>query len=303
VHENGRRLLAVLAHPDDESFGPGGTLALYAKRGAEVHLICATAGEEGDVPPEMLHAFEDVPTLRKAELSCAASCLGLAGVHFLGYRDSGMAGSPHNHDPGTLAAAPLDEVAKKVTHHIRALKPQVVITFDPIGGYRHPDHIAIHKATVEAFRAAGDASRYPSDLEPFQPEKLYFHTFSRRFLAVLVRLMPLLGQDPHRWGRNHDIDLTRLASDHFPIHARIDYSEVEHLKRRASACHASQAGPPTAGLLRYVFRLADGQETFMRAYPPATPGLSEADLFSGIQPDSRGAPTTTTSQHPPHNPA
>lgn len=299
MQENGRRLLAVLAHPDDESFGPGGTLALYARRGVEVHLVCATGGEEGDVPPEMLREYADVSALRKAELRCAASCLGLAGVHFLGYRDSGMAGSPHNDDPGALAAAPVEEVAQKVTEYIRALRPQVVITFDPIGGYRHPDHIAIHKATVEAFRAANDAKHYPDDLAPFQPQKLYYHTFPRRFLGLLVKLMPLIGQNPHKWGRNHDIDLTRLASDHYPIHARIDYREVEELKRKASACHASQDGPPTTGLLRYVFRLVDGQETFMRAYPPAPPGLKEKDLFSGVAGDSQGVPDNTSSEQSP----
>jgi LmbE family N-acetylglucosaminyl deacetylase len=295
VQQGRRRLLAVLAHPDDESFGPGGTLALYAKHGVEVHLICATGGEEGDVPPEMLQEFGEVSALRKAELRCAASCLGLAGVHFLGYRDSGMAGSPHNEDPGALAAAPVDEVAEKVTQHIRALKPQVVITFDPIGGYRHPDHIAIHQATVRAFNAAGDPSKYPGELAPFQPEKLYYHTFSRRFLSVLVKLMPLIGKDPHKWGRNNDIDLTKLATDHFPIHARIDYSEVDELKRRASACHASQAGPPTSGLLRYVFRLVDGQENFMRAYPPAPPGLQERDLFAGVDASQQPTPTASPS--------
>lgn len=295
MQQERRRLLAVLAHPDDESFGPGGTLALYAKRGVEVHLICATGGEEGDVPPEMLQEFGEVAALRKAELRCAASCLGLAGVHFLGYRDSGMAGSPHNQDPGALAAAPVDEVAEKVTQYIRALKPQVVITFDPIGGYRHPDHIAIHRATVKAFYAAGDPGKYPGELGPFQPEKLYYHTFSRRFLSVLVKLMPLIGKDPHKWGRNDDIDLTKLATNHFPIHARIDYSEVEELKRRASACHASQAGPPSSGLLRYVFRLVDGREDFMRAYPPARPGLREKDLFAGVDEDRLVIPAAASS--------
>jgi N-acetyl-1-D-myo-inositol-2-amino-2-deoxy-alpha-D-glucopyranoside deacetylase len=89
-------LLAVLAHPDDESFGMGGTLALYAARGVEVHLVCATRGEVGEVAPELLNRFESIAELRESELRCAAGNLGLAGVHFLGYRDSGMSGSPDN---------------------------------------------------------------------------------------------------------------------------------------------------------------------------------------------------------------
>ncbi|MCJ7585571.1 MAG: PIG-L family deacetylase, partial [Anaerolineales bacterium] len=147
-------LLAVLAHPDDESFGMGGTLALYASRGVDVHLVCATRGEVGEV--DDLKGFASIAELREAELRCAAVHLGLKGVHFLDYRDSGMDGSPDNQHPNALAAQPLDEVAAKVVHYIRELHPRVVLTFDPIGGYRHPDHIAIQKATVRAFEQAAN---------------------------------------------------------------------------------------------------------------------------------------------------
>ena len=212
-----RRLLAVLAHPDDESFGPGGTLALYAHRGVEVHLACATRGEVGEVTEELLRGYRDVGELREHELRCAAQHLRLTGVHFMGYRDSGMPGSPDNRHPQALAAAPLDEVAARVTHLMRSLRPHVVITFDPIGGYRHPDHIAIQRATVAAFEAAGDAARYPDGLPAYRPQKLYFHTFGRRFLRLAVRAMPLLGRDPHRFGRNGDIDLAEIAAQDFPL--------------------------------------------------------------------------------------
>ena len=131
--------MAVLAHPDDETFGMGGTLALYAQKGVSVHLICATRGEVGDVEPHFMEGYESIGELREHELRCAAEILGLSGVHFLDYRDSGMPGSPDNEHPQALAAAPLDEVAAKVTGYIRELQPQVVLTFDPIGGYRHPD--------------------------------------------------------------------------------------------------------------------------------------------------------------------
>jgi LmbE family N-acetylglucosaminyl deacetylase len=278
-----KTILAVLAHPDDESFGMGGTLALYARRGVAVHLVCATRGEVGEVEPQMLEGFESIGDLREHELRCAAEHLGLSGVHFLGYRDSGMVGSPENEHPEALAAAPIDEVAAKVTGYIRRLRPQVVLTFDPIGGYRHPDHIAIQRATVEAFHAAGDPNVFPGEAPPYQPQKLYFHSFSRRFMALAVRLMPFFGQDPRHFGQNKDIDLVSLVGEDFPVHARIDYREVIEAKDAASACHASQLsmGPPR-GLLGWAFRRGTGKDTFMRAYPEAGPGLHESDLFSSI---------------------
>ena len=176
-------LLAVLAHPDDETFGTGGSLAFYSSKGIEVHLVCATRGEAGDVSQEMMQGYNSVAELRESELRCAAGHLGLTGVHFLDYRDSGMQGSPDNTHPQALAAADIGKVTGEVVHYIRLLKPQVVITFDPIGGYMHPDHIAIQKATEKAFFAAGDTAQYASDLPAFQPNKLYFHTFPRGFLS------------------------------------------------------------------------------------------------------------------------
>jgi LmbE family N-acetylglucosaminyl deacetylase len=277
-----RRLLAALAHPDDETFGPGGTLALYAQRGVETHLICATRGEVGTVEPHMLQGHADIAALREAELRCAAQILGLSGLHILGYRDSGMPGTEDNRHPQALARADEEEVAARLTHLIREIRPQVVITFDPIGGYRHPDHIAIHRATVRAFHAAADASLYPDGPPAYQPQKLYYHTFSRAFLRLAVRVMPLFGRDPSKWGRNEDIDLADIAEVDFPQHVRIDFRPAAELKRRASACHASQGGPPTGGVMGLIFRLTGGKEGFMRAYPPAEPHLREADLFDGV---------------------
>ena len=279
---SGLTLLAVLAHPDDETFGPGGTLALYAWRGVQVHLLCATRGEVGTVAPELLAGYASIGDLRQHELECAAETLGLAGVHFLGYRDSGMPGSPDNAHPKALAAAPTEQVAAAIVEWMRRVRPQVVITFDPIGGYRHPDHIACHKATVLAFQAAGDSARFPGNLPPFQPSKLYFHTFRRPWLRHAIRLLPLFGQDPRRWGRNKDIDLVDIAQSQFPVHARIDIRPVADRKERASACHASQLMPRPRGLGRFVFRLSDAEEVYMRAVPPAAAGLKERDLFEGI---------------------
>lgn len=277
-----RCLLAVLAHPDDETFGPGGTLALYARRGVAVHLLCATRGEVGSASPELMRGHASVAELREAELRCAAEHLGLTSVHFLNYRDSGMPGSPDNQHPQALAAASVEEVAAQVASWMGELQPQVVITFDPMGGYRHPDHIAIHRATAAAFRSFGDDPLPAQGQTVYHPEKLYYHTFPRRPLRLLIRLMRILGRDPRRWGTNRDIDLTGIVAGDIPIHARIDVRTVTDVKRRASACHASQGGRSSGRISVWLFRLVGGRETFSRAYPPADRHLRERDLFEGV---------------------
>lgn len=277
-------LLAVLAHPDDESFGMGGTLALYASRGADVYLVCATRGEVGTVDPEHMRGFNSIAELREAELRCAAEHLGLKGVYFLGYRDSGMPGSPDNQHPDAQVFHSVDEVAGRVVRYIREFKPDVVLTFDPIGGYRHPDHIHIHNATVLAFEKAADASFHPEAGSPFKPRALYFHTIPRGLFKFGVRLLRLFGKDPHKWGRNGDIDLVSLAEVDFPVHARIDYRAVAERKEEASKCHASQGGGQMrTGLLGMFFRIFGNSETFMRAYPPMPEGAKvQRDLLGQL---------------------
>ena len=277
-------LLAVLAHPDDESFGMGGTLALYSRRGVQTHLICATRGEAGEVEAQYLEGFKSIAERRESELRCAAGILGLAGVYFLDYRDSGMTGSPDNQHPNALAAQPVEAVAGKVARLIRQIKPQVVVTFDPIGGYKHPDHIAIHQATVLAFRLAAD-SDFECELPPFQPQKLYFHTISKAFLRISVLVLRLLGKDPRHFGRNGDIDLQAIVSEgNFPAHARIDCQAVMEAKNAAAQCHASQLGGalPRRGLVARLTRRAAYTETFMRAVPEAGRGVRVEDLFEGV---------------------
>jgi LmbE family N-acetylglucosaminyl deacetylase len=275
-------ILAVLAHPDDESFGMGGTLALYASRGVDVHLVCATRGEVGEVAPELLKGFDSIADLRESELRCAAGILGLAGVHFLDYRDSGMPGSPDNTHPKALAFQPLDEVAANVVCYIRKLKPQVVLTFDPIGGYRHPDHIAIQRATALAFERAADIYFAPQSNPVWQPQRLYFHKMPNGLLKFAVKFLPLIGRDPHKFGTNGDIDLVPIAEVNFPTNARIDIRSVLEKKEKAGNCHASQGGGRMGGgpvsLLMHLF---NNSETFMRAYPPVQKGEKVAkDLFA-----------------------
>ena len=279
-----KTLLAVLAHPDDESFGLGGTLALYSKRGYDTYLICATRGEAGSVDEEHLHGFKDIADMRTAELDCAAAHLGLKDVFYLGYRDSGMTGSADNQHPDAHINHPVEEVAERVVKYIRELKPDVVLTFDPIGGYKHPDHIHIHQATVLAFDKADEASFHPEAGSPFQPRALYFQVFPRGFLKWATRLMPLFGKDPAKWGRNGDINLRELADVDFPVHARLDIRSVAGIKNEAGACHNSQGGGQMRrGLMGLVSKIFGEHEDYMRAYPPVDGNFKRVnDLFEGL---------------------
>ena len=279
-----KKILVVLAHPDDESFGMGGTLALYVRQGGDVRLVCATRGEVGEVDPEFKETIKSAACLRTQELRCAVETLGLSELYFLNYRDSGMPGSEDNHHPKALAAQPVEQVAAEVAHLIREVQPQVVLTFDPIGGYRHPDHIAIQQATVQAFTlAASPDFTDPEGLPPFQADRLYFHTTNKTYLKVAVAVLRLVGKDPRKFGRNNDIDLVSLTEVEFPIHVRVNYRPVKAIQKAAAACHASQGGAQmNKGLQGLVNRLFGGHtDTFMQAYPaPADGQKVKRDLFA-----------------------
>lgn len=263
-----KTILAVLAHPDDETFGLGGTLALYAQRGYNAYYLCATRGEVGAADEEFMQGFQDTAEMRTDELRRAAKILGLKDVFYLGYRDSGMPGSEDNQHPNAQINHPVEEVAGRVVKYIRELKPDVVVTFDSIGGYKHPDHIHIHNATVLAFEKADDASFHPEAGSPFKPSALYFQVFPKGLLKWGVRLMPLFGKDPRKFGRNGDIDLTDLIVD-FPVHVKLNITPVASIKREASEQHASQGGRQMRrGWMGFFTRLFGEREEYMQAYPP-----------------------------------
>jgi LmbE family N-acetylglucosaminyl deacetylase len=276
-----KTILAVLAHPDDESFGLGGTLALYASKGYDVYYVCATRGEAGTVDEVHLKGFKDTAEMRTNELMRAAKELGLKEVFFLGYRDSGMPGMEANQHPDAQINAPIEEVAGKVVKYIRKLKPEVVLTFDPIGGYKHPDHIHIHKATVFAFANSDNNFFYPEAGDPFKPQALYFQVFPKGILKAAVFLMPLFGKDPTKFGRNGDINMKELADVSFPIHVRVNVRSAVDAKRRASECHASQGGMQMRrGIMGFITKLFGEREDYMRAYPPVNASFKRrVDLF------------------------
>ena len=277
-----KRILSVLAHPDDEAFGMGGTLALYAMRGVEVYLACATLGEAGDIPPDFLQSSSSSAALRESELDCSANVLALKQVFKLGFRDSGMEGSPDNHHPDALVARPMEEVVERIAAVMRQVRPQVVLTFDPVGGYFHPDHIRVHQATVLAF------DRVRQELQATDPQvlsRLYYHTMPKSSAKIAVFWMRLLGKDPRKIGRNKDIDLVQIASQSFPVHVKINYKKVLEQREQAAACHASQGGGKkpfglSAWLMRILSRPVD---RFMQGFPEPMPNhRMQNDLFWGM---------------------
>ena len=277
-----KRILSVLAHPDDEAFGMGGTLALYANRGVEVYLACATLGEAGDIPSEFQQNFASSADLRESELDCSAKALGLKQVFKLGFRDSGMEGSPDNQNPNALVARPMEEVVESIVRVMREVRPQVVLTFDPVGGYFHPDHIRVHQATVLAFE------RVRQELDATDPQalsRLYYHTMPKSSAKIAVFWMRLLGKDPRKIGRNKDIDLVQIASQSFPVHVKINYKKVLEQREQAAACHASQGGGKkpfglSAWLMRILSRPVD---RFMQGFPEPMPNhRMQNDLFWGM---------------------
>jgi LmbE family N-acetylglucosaminyl deacetylase len=271
-----KTLLAIFAHPDDETFGPGGTLAKYAAEGVAVHLVCATRGEVGESDLDDLGDCEDLACQREQELRCAADVLGLTEVHLLDYQDSGMAGSSANQHPRALVQADPDVLAEQVADFIRHLQPPVVLTFDPYGAYGHPDHVAIHRATVAAFERLPETER---------PQKLYFTAIMQTLLRWAVWLMPLFGLNPKAVGKNKDIDLQAALSHALPITTKIDVGPYYEARQQAAACHQSQLSGPGAfweKLPRWLVRRFQSTETFHRAAPPLRQGeRMERDLFEG----------------------
>jgi LmbE family N-acetylglucosaminyl deacetylase len=276
----GRVLLVVLAHPDDESFGPGGTLARYAAEGVAVHICIATDGALGSVATGFEAARNDLVSVRAQELERAVAALG-GTLHRLNYRDSGMRGDVSNEHPEAFINSNNDEAIGRVVQLIRRYQPQTVITNDETGGYFHPDHIRCHEITTAAFHAASVPNMYPAPgLEPYQPQRLYYTVFPKWQLKAFILFSRLRGQNPTAFGRNNDIDLTRLGYPRKNIHAYIDFSQYWETKKQASAAHASQGGGGINRFLpEWLQKRLFSTDTYIRAYPAVPVGFREYDLF------------------------
>jgi LmbE family N-acetylglucosaminyl deacetylase len=250
------RVLITVAHPDDETFGTGSVIAAAVEAGAEVVVCCATRGEAGEAVG--LPADADLGTVREAELRAAGALLGASRIELLGYRDSGMTGEPA---PGTLAAAEVDEVARRVDELIREVEPDVVVTLDPDQGDGHRDHIAIARATIAACQAHPQITLY---------EWVLPRSILARWFAELERVRPdseHLDLDEHGLGRP-EADITTV----------LDVAHLRPLREQASALHASQASP-LDGMpedLRSAFLERDH---LIRLQPPWPGGARETSLF------------------------
>ena len=283
-----RVLLAVLAHPDDESFGPGGTLARYAAEGADVHIAIATDGAAGSVVSEFEEERERLAEIRHKELEAAVDILG-GTLHTLGYRDSGYIGDPANEHPESFINVDQEEITGRIVALMRQVRPQVVLTHDETGGYFHPDHIMAHQVTTAAFHAAGDPDQYPEAGAPYKPRRLYYTAIPDRWLRVFTLIMKLRGEDPTRMGRNEDIDMTEVGRPLSELHARLNIFPYWETKKEASAQHQSQGGGGFGGAFpEWLQKRLLNMEYFVRAHPPGVDGNWEQVLFAGIK---KEAPT------------
>jgi N-acetyl-1-D-myo-inositol-2-amino-2-deoxy-alpha-D-glucopyranoside deacetylase len=277
----GKRLLAVFAHPDDEAFGTGGTLARYAAEGAHIVLVCATRGEVGEIADESLATPDTLGEVRENELRCAAGALGISEVIFLGYRDSGMDGTPENDDLRAFTNAPADEAISHLVGIIRRVQPDVVVTFEPNGGYGHPDHITAHRHTVAAFHAAADPALHPEQGKAWQASHLFYTAIPRSFFLDMRDQLEAMGEDISEFARWEE------AGAGWPdeqINITLDVAKKIEAKWMALNCHRTQFGPDNVfhRLPEDVVKQLMSHEHFALAWPNPEPGLQLADLFAEL---------------------
>lgn len=273
------RLLVSFAHPDDEVFGCGGVMALNRQRGIHTTLVCATKGEAGEISSPDLADASNLAVVREQELRQAAEYMCVDDLHFLGYRDSGMAGTAENQHPMAFMNADASAVVSRLVGLIRSVRPQVIITFDPTGGYGHPDHIAIHQHTLAAFDAAADPAYAPHLGAAWQTQRLFYPAFRPEIFTSLRDQLISQGIEPPDWGEGADIDFVEQ-----PIHAGIDVSAVAGPKWSAFKSHRTQFGPNHPFMQvpeSFVMNLLS-TEWFELAWPETKPEPPYTDLFAGL---------------------
>jgi len=273
-----RGLLAIFAHPDDETFGAGGTMALAAAAGVPTWIVCATDGDQGGEEGSR----ELDPELRRGELRCAMTALGVAEPIFLGYGDSGMEG--WTKPAGCLALADEEEIVERLVAIIRDLRPATVVTFDPGGIYGHPDHVTISARATEAFRRAL--------AEPGGPTAFYQRALSRSALArrdEMEALLAALRGEESSTSKERTADdllqhrrLGELARPDEDFTAHVDVRPVLDRKLAAVACHASQIRDDWSITPREVLDAWLGWETFIRVEPSPLPGERETTLLGVV---------------------
>jgi N-acetyl-1-D-myo-inositol-2-amino-2-deoxy-alpha-D-glucopyranoside deacetylase len=287
-----RRLLLVHAHPDDESITTGATMAKYVAEGAHVTLVTCTLGEEGEVlVPDLVHLAADkddaLGAHRINELAEAMAALGVTDHRYLGgpgrWRDSGMMGLPTNDRADCFWQADMETAVGEAVKVMREVRPQVVITYNEIGGYGHPDHIQAHRVAVSAFEASGDPGRYPEAGEAWQPRKLYYAALPKSFLRLGWQALKDAGEEVP-FGVTDPDDLPFGDPDEV-VTTRIDARDFLDAKTAALKAHKTQIAVdgPFFALSNNIGQRAFGIEHYrmVRGTPPA-PGDVEEDLFAGL---------------------
>ena len=289
-----RRLLLVHAHPDDESINNGATMARYAAEGARVTLVTCTLGEEGEViPPELAHLAPDrddaLGPYRVGELAAAMRELGVTDHRFLGgegrYRDSGMSGLDQNERPGCLWQAPLDEAAAHLVEVIREVRPHVLVTYDPDGGYGHPDHVKAHRIAMRGAELAGRRD-FRADLgEPHRIARVYWNCVARSEVeAGFARLREQGGNAPFPDIASAE-DVPGVVEDD-QVAVRIDggprFTAAKQAAMRAHATQIAVDGPFFA-LSNALGQPLLGTEHYRLADAPAPRGAPWDDLFANLE--------------------
>ena len=286
------RLMAVHAHPDDESSKGAATMARYVGEGVAVLVCTLTGGERGDILNPAMDRPEiraDLAVVRRAEMEAARQILGVQ-QRFLGFVDSGLPeGDPRPPLPaGCFALEPLERAVQPLVQAVREFRPHVLVTYDENGGYPHPDHIKCHEVSVEAFEAAADPDRYPDAGEPWQPLKLYYHlTFHRDRMLALHEAMLARGlASPYAdriaaWAKDDEAPQRRLLA----VTTRVPCGDQFEVRDRALLAHATQVDPNGGwfAVPAEVQRAAWPTEDYHLARSVVDSELPEDDLFAGIR--------------------
>jgi mycothiol S-conjugate amidase len=286
------RLMAVHAHPDDESSKGAATMARYVAEGVDVLVVTLTGGERGSILNPAMNRPEvvaDIGNIRRAEMAEAERILGVRH-EWLGFVDSGLPeGDPLPPLPdGCFALQPLAVAAAPLVEIVRRERPHVMVTYDENGGYPHPDHVMCHRVSVEAFEAAADPDRYPGEAAPWQPLKLYYHcTFHLARIQALHDAMLSRGLDSPYTERLADWveggDEGRTITTRVPCG---DYFEIRDHALRAHRTQVDPAGPWFAVPLD-LQRGAWPTEDYELARSVVESPIPEDDLFAGIREEVR----------------
>lgn len=290
-----RRLLAVHAHPDDESSKGAATCARYADEGASVVLVTCTGGEAGELLNEKLDPVDpaDMPAVRERELAAAVEAIGFTRTHHLGEVDSGWH-EELDEIPADLECfwhAPLDRPAGRLAAIIREERPQVVVTYPPDGGYPHPDHIRTHDVTVRAVELAADEHADVPGAQWQVSRVLGVTVFTGSHLRALHQAMLDAGlESPYAEWLEGDEPRPDRDADRLQLAARIDVGDWLSRRDRALLAHATQVDPDGLwfAVPRDLEREAWPWESFVAIDPPAIEGAPLDDLFAGLELDGTG---------------